>query len=130
MKPITTFDEKNVKDLRADINAALSKVFAEYGITGKFGTMRYSDLELSTKLSITISNTQAATDIANRDRGIAIMYLKSAGLKMGAKLSDGTYGYNITGYNKRKRSYPVVIQREDGKSFCCSVDMAKRQLIK
>lgn len=58
MKTINQFDRSNLKDLRAEISAALTAVAQKHGISLEITNIRFSSNEFSTKLKA-YTNTQS-----------------------------------------------------------------------
>jgi len=111
---ITEFNKVNLKNVREDISAILSKYAKETGIELSIGNIRFTSGTFSAKLDAKIKG--AKTEVDN-----VLAYMMTV-----EKLkANGLDGRVLTKYNTRGKAYPYIYT-QNGKSFKCSPDSAKR----
>jgi len=57
---IVNFDRKNLKEVRAAIDAALVTALADFGLTAKLGNISFLESEFSSKLTVSIGGADDA----------------------------------------------------------------------
>lgn len=117
MKQITDFakvSKAEFNDLRSDIEKALEKVAAGYGVTFKALNASYLGGEATIKLQIVAKGgkTRAAIEFEQ----LAESYgLKASDLNRSFEADGKTF--TVIGLNQRKAKQPIILQGSDGKQY-------------
>lgn len=123
---IQNFDRQNLKQLRADMDAALAAVQAKHGITISLGNMRFSadrvkvSVEANTNVQVSLSNNTTAAPTA----GISTA-LQNAMTRNGVARTTGRKGETLTGYNPNRPKYPFSYQTIRGTRYKASIEQAQ-----
>lgn len=127
---IQNFDRQNLKQLRADMDAALAAVQAKHGITITMGSMRFSADRVTCKVE---ANTMidTATSMSTAGAGMADVTglakpLVAAMLLHGVKNVTGRKGEKLTGYNANRPKYPFSYVTVRGTRYKQSITEARR----
>ena len=109
------FDKTNLKDLRAEMQALLSKYGVDSNLEIEVGNMKFSEAEVEIKVTAKVKGAKTFTDVILESRAAAL------GLKMKNKLGD-----ELVEYNTRAYKMPFVYRNAaDGKLYKCDERMAK-----
>ena len=127
------FNRDNLKELRENLNKVLKDFGDEHGLVLSFNNISYTQSECSTRLTITRrrGNETAEDTIQKNEKKNFVQNAASVGLapedfEKNIRLQNSWF--TITGLNLRCKKNPVLIKREDGKNFKCSVADAKMGL--
>jgi len=110
---ITEFNKTNLKNVREDISAILSKYAKETGIQLSIGNIRFTAGTFSAKLDAKIKGAITPED----ELLTQIMAIKNLSRK-------SLCGKTLVGYNSRAGKYPFIFESA-GKRFKCSEFNAK-----
>ncbi len=116
------FTNKNLDVLRKDLNKALKSVSKKHGIDLSFGSMRYSSLEVRTKLTCNIAETlktKKSLELAEKEdfNNFAALYDLP---------TWGTYFvYKGEKFKSRNTKYPVVATDENNKNYKFTINVVK-----
>ena len=100
----------NIKQLRADVEAALKTIYAKHGVDITVGRISYNADSFRCKIEGIVRGA-SKTPVTPAEKALpsAKFYLGS-GFKEGAVYTDPKLGrVKVTGYNSRARKYPFVI---------------------
>jgi len=125
---IIKFEKATLDLVRNELNEALSKITAKYGLSAaEIGRISYDDMTMTTKLSITAGGN-AGKKVAEQKNETAAFYLKMAGLQLGQKFKAQGKILEIVGYNSRNHKNAIELKDEKGRGFKGSIDMVKRSV--
>ena len=128
MKKLSSFNDKQTLNLmRNELNEALNKIVAKYGLSpSEIGNVRYDNATFKTSIELKI---EGAAGVEERN---AEMMLRLDGLKVGDRIkTPNGLVLVISGYNHRARKSPVnLVGEQDRKTYKAPVDFCKRNLIK
>ena len=123
---IKAFDPQNLKNVRADIDAALVAIKQKYGITIQLGNISYSPDKATSRLTmIAVGDAATATDPRAAALAKAQAEFKRAassfGLKpeqFGAEFKFGRDTYKLAGLKPRSPKRPILgTSVRDGKTY-------------
>jgi hypothetical protein len=115
MTKFTSFDKKNLNDLRTEMNELLQKYGISANLEIEMGKMVFSSSEVEIKVTAKVKGAKTFEDEI-LDRRVA-----SLGLKMKNK-----YGDELVEYKTRNWKMPYVYKcAADGKLYKCDENMAK-----
>tara|TARA_R110001592_G_scaffold77485_1_gene233137 strand:+ start:6325 stop:6720 length:396 start_codon:yes stop_codon:yes gene_type:complete len=119
---IQNFQRQTVKNLRSEIENALAEISSRYGIDVNVGNARFSNTNVDFKLTLNVLGEGGTVITAE---GKAFERVKNSygfgHLSVGDSIKiDGSY-YTVTGFNSRRRSYPISFVDNSGRSFKCSI---------
>lgn len=125
---IETFDQKNLRLLRTEIDNALKSIADKYNIQIKAGNASYSSsgetatfkLELATKKNGNIANKKDEIQ-----RKTFEVYAEMIGLNkedLDKSFSNEGKVYKIIGMNARSQKSPIIIERSDKKLYSMSTE--------
>jgi hypothetical protein len=124
---VTQFDRTNLRQINAEMEAAMKAVAKKYGLEVKLGNTGFSTRNASFKFELmTISDngqavTKEATDFNRYKNAKGIQ----ANLGDTFEFEDGTY--TIVGY-KARSIYPVLAKcNEDNKTYKFPINLVNRQ---
>ena len=106
MTTITNFDRRNLKNLRKDIDAALSNVASKYGIKLEAGSARFSDTNVTFKLEASTISSKGNVETKGAV-ALKTFYPQFVGLKV--TLNNGHRG-TVIEYHSRKHKYPFIVK--------------------
>ncbi len=118
----------NIKQIRADVEAALKTIYAKHGVDVTVGRITYCADNFRCKIEGNVRGASAATP-ANPKTAALSKYAFLLG-----NTFDETKSYNIpslgrikvTGYNTRARQYPFVVKQvSTGKQYKVSTMSVK-----
>lgn len=110
---ITEFNRANLKNVREDISAILSKYAKDNGIAIKIGNISFSAGSFTTKMEAVVLGAETIDETILKQ----IMAIKNL-----SKTSK--CGKTLVGYNSRSGKYPFIFESA-GKKFKCSEFNAK-----
>jgi hypothetical protein len=109
------FDRTNLKALRDEMSALLSKYGIDSNLEIEVGNMKFSDSEVEVKVKAKVKGVKTLTNVILESRVTAL------GLKLKNKLGD-----ELVDYNTRAHKMPFVyINAADGKRYKCDERLAK-----
>lgn len=127
---IESFNRENLKNMRKEINQALTALGDKYGVMFEIGNIRFSDHNFRTQLSVTVSNPNleiqgAKANDFNRYCGIYGLVPSDLG-----KTFKGLTGetYKLVGLKSKSTKYPFVGERADGKKFKFTAEQVRKEL--
>ncbi len=110
MSKITEFDKPTLRDLRADIDAALIAVGAKHGIRLSTGNARFTADSATFKLECSLFNSDG---VAESKEMVALKALYPQLVNKRITFGRGTNGF-IIGYNPRAHQYPFLVKTVKG----------------
>lgn len=115
MTKFSKFDRTSLKNLRAEMQALLSKYGVEANVNFEVGNMKFSESEVEIKVSAKIVGAKTLSNVILETRAKALgLVLKN---KMGDELVD---------YNTRAHKMPFVyVSGRDGKRYKCDETIAR-----
>ncbi len=124
---IQNFDRQNLKQLRADMDAALAAVQAKHGITITMGSMRFSADKVTCKVEANTAVQTSVTDSTTAAQtGLVSNVLKNAMTINGIARTTGNKGETLTGYNANRPKYPFSYVTVRGTRYKQSITEARR----
>jgi hypothetical protein len=135
MTTINSFDKTNLKQLRAEFQAALDAVAAKHGLVAGLGNIRFDankfgvKLEVRTKTPATASvvsntNTVEFEALKNQWRVPGIDVTKTYSLRVRSGIED----VKFVGFVDRRYKFPFSVQTTNGKRYKVSVEQARNIL--
>jgi hypothetical protein len=110
---IKEFNKTNLKTVREDITAILSKYAKENGIELKIGNISFTAGSFTTKMEAKVKGAKT------REDSVLEFMMATKGLVKTSKC-----GKTLVGYNTRGKAYPYIFENA-GKKFKCSEVQAK-----
>jgi hypothetical protein len=123
MKKVTTFNRQNIRQINAEMEAALTAIANKYGVDVKLGNTRFTGDNFTTKVQVAtvgesgITMSKEATDF---DRYKTILGIK---MDLGQEFQRNGKTYKIIGLKPRSKKYPVLAECSDGKTYKLPVDL-------
>ena len=112
MTKFNKFDRKNLKNLRAEMDAVLKKYGTSANLDIALGNMKFSDSEVTIKVEAKIKGAKTMSNVILDSRVAAL------GVKMKNKAGD-----ELVDYNTRAYKMPFVYRSsENGKLYKASED--------
>lgn len=112
---IAKFDKNNLKDLRVEMQALLTKYGVSENLEFTVGNMKFSESEVEIKVTAKIKGAKTFSNVVLETRAASL------GLKLTNKGGD-----ELVDYNTRAHKMPFVYRSAaDGKFYKCSEIMAK-----
>jgi hypothetical protein len=105
---IKQFDKTNLKNVRADLNAILSKYAKDNGIEINIGNISFTAGTFSTKMEAKVIGAKTKED------SMLEFMMGFKGLSRTSKC-----GKTLVGYNTRGKAYPFIYE-DAGKKFKCT----------
>jgi hypothetical protein len=105
---IKQFDKTNLKNVRADLNAILSKYAKDNGIEINIGNISFTAGTFTTKMEAKVKGAKTINDV----------WLDDAMRKFGMAKSSKC-GKTLVGFNPRGKTYPFIFE-DAGKKFKCT----------
>jgi hypothetical protein len=112
MTKFAKFDRKNLTNLRAEMEAVLQKYGVDSNLEFEVGSMRFSDAEVTIKVTAKLKGARTMTDIILQSR------VEALGLVMEKN------GCKLVRYDTKKHKYPFIYEK-DGKLYQTSTEHAK-----
>ena len=97
MSKITKFDRSTLREIRPSLEQALQTVAKEYGIQINIGSMRFSENQFTTRLTVNTTNQPSNTRMP-----------ASGPLKVGDKFKKKNTVYEVIGFNPNSPKYSSV----------------------
>jgi hypothetical protein len=114
-----------VKQLRADIDAALAAVEKKHGVEFDLGRITFTDTDFRGKLTCKSADPNADRKIFERD-ALRVGLKKTA---YGKTFTHVGRDYRVSGVNTRAKKYPVkVVDVASGGNYKMSVEALPRDL--
>lgn len=110
---IKEFNKTNLKNVREDITAILTKYAKENGIEIKIGNISFTAGSFTTKMEAKVKGAKTKED------SVLEFMMVTEGLVKTSKC-----GKTLVGYNTRGKRYPYIFENA-GKRFKCSEVQAK-----
>lgn len=112
MAQINSFDRRNLKVLRVELDAAIAAIGSKYGIAIKTGNARFNSDNVTFKLEASvISNGQV------KNKGvIALERFFPQYVGKLVTLSGGKKG-KVIEYHSRKHKFPFIVETVSGKRY-------------
>lgn len=123
MKKVTTFNRQNIRQINAEMEAALKAIANKYGVEVNLGSTRFTGANFTTKIQIAtvaeggITMSKEATDF-NRYKTIL-----GINMELGNEFERNGNTYTIVGLKPRSRQYPVLAKCSDGKTYKLPVSL-------
>jgi hypothetical protein len=111
MEKLEQFNSTNLRELREELNGALSDLAEQLGIVIEIGNMRFSEHSVSIKLDANIQG-QLKTTETNLERYTDYKVgdvLDMPNTRLSGKIV-------VKGYNPKARKYPLIVSN-NGKSY-------------
>ncbi len=113
---IKSFNKGNLKVLRSEIDSALKEVGEKYGVdlSAGGGSYTYTQHEVTFKLKVSVLDASGES-VQGRDDFILYGMLKGFDEDDFGRTftTDDGKTFKITGWNRRRRKYPVEVTRQD-----------------
>lgn len=129
---ITSFDKVSIKQLRAELQAAIDTVTAKHGLVASLGTIRFDQNKFGTRLQVA-TKTQTAVNpaaTAKNTNTVEFEALKRQRVAIVDITKDyfltGTGRVRFVGYVARRPKYPFVVETVTGKRYKLSALQAQR----
>lgn len=114
---INQFDTNNLRDLRIDIDRALQALTERYGVKFSLGSISYSGVEASGKLTMSVTSTsETGETIDLAVKNICETY----------RINMEKSGFKVVAYKRTARQYPFIIQHPDGRRYKYSQHSARQ----
>ena len=110
---IKEFNKVNLKNVREDISAILSKYAKDNGIEIKIGNISFNAGSFTTKMEAKVIGAKTKED------SVLEFMMATKGLSKTSKC-----GKTLVGYNTRGKAYPFIFENA-GKKYKCSEAQAK-----
>lgn len=114
------FNRRKVREISQKIQEVLSEQCNgwDYELTINGGNFSADKVRLN--LEVRMKNSDGSIVVSDVSHSIADSAASGAGLKLAGHLIGSTWNvkgiiYTVTGYNSKRRSYPVSLKREDGR---------------
>jgi len=121
---INQFTRNEVKNLRDEINSALSSIEEKYGIKIATGNATFSNTECNFKLKL---NTKTSDGTIQTQESRNWDFYKSrtncSHLSVGDRIKIQGADYILTGYNTRARKAPIQFKDRFDNNYKCSINM-------
>ena len=111
---IKQFDKTNLKNVRADLNAILSKYAKDNGIEINIGNISFTAGTFTTKMEAKVKGAKTINDVWLDDAMRKFAFVKTS-----------KCGKTLVGYNPRAGKYPYIFE-DAGKKYKCSEASAMR----
>lgn len=108
-----------IKQMRAEMNQALSKISERYDVAIEIGTIRYSDTGFTAKVEgVVTADPEDLEKVAKAKflREIAGDY-RIREEDFGKKFTENGRQYRIVGFNSRAHRYPVIAENINGVKY-------------
>jgi hypothetical protein len=117
-----------LRALRVEIDAALAEVGKRHGVSLATGNASFTETQATFKLLVLAGEGKTTVDARKEKLAEALAYLKVYYPKLDTTVTymDRGRAYKITGYNGRSRVAPIIITRDDGKTFKIAADTLQR----
>jgi hypothetical protein len=112
MTKFAKFDRKNLTNLRAEMEAVLQKYGVDSNLEFEVGSMRFSDAEVTIKVTAKVKGARTLTDVILQSR------VEALGLVMEKN------GCKLVRYDTKKHKFPFIYEK-GGKLYKTSVEHAK-----
>ncbi len=138
MEKITSFNKQNLKALRPEIQAVLDMIKDEYGVKFEIGNIRFSSDEFTCKLTATTENHKSDTGsniqltwplicgeygLKPEDQGKTFTFVNTNNKHLFGHV------FTVKSINLKKKKFPVVCIREDGKSYNFTSQLVVEKLV-
>ena len=112
-------DRDKIKMIRGEMEKALNDMGAKHGLSFSLGTITFTDTDFSVKVrGIDHDVTTAGSALELDWNKYKARYPELEGIVLGQRFrNDKGDVYRIVGLKPKNRKYPVIAEREDGKSF-------------
>jgi hypothetical protein len=126
MTKIEKFDRATCRIVQDRVDEALTAVAAEFGLTYKRGSGRFSPDSFSAKSEFTVAGGQTQKDTGRANDYEFYAQLNGIEHKLGDKVSVLGKSFIIKGWRAKAPKRPVVVTScEDGKDYVLSVQHLK-----
>jgi len=121
---ITSFDRAAVKNLRDDINAALSAVSSKYGIQLSVGNATFTSNNVTYKVQAAVKASDGMVMTKEASAFNTYGKYQLPGFNLGQTIILQGNEYVISGWKPKSTKSPVLVTR-GGKTYKVSVNMVK-----
>jgi hypothetical protein len=111
---IKKFDKTNLKTVREDLNAILSKYAKENNLEIKLGNISFSAGAFTTKMEAKVIGVKSIQDVWLDDAMRKFAFVKTS-----------KCGKTLVGFNPRAGKYPYIFE-DAGKTYKCSHTSAEK----
>lgn len=115
MTQFSKFDRSNLKALRDEMNALLSKYGVDANLDISVGNMKFSETEVEIKVTAKVKGAKTFTNVLLETRAAAL------GLSLVNKMGDQLVDYNPKAY---KMPF-IYVNAADGKRYKCDERLAR-----
>jgi len=132
MTTINSFDKTNLKQLRAEFQAALDAVAVKHGLVAGLGNIRFDANKFGVKLEVR-TKTPATSSVASNTNTVEFEALKNQWRVPGIDITK-TYSLRVrtgiedvkfVGFVDRRYKFPFSVQTTNGKRYKVSVEQAR-----
>ena len=120
------FTKQELKQFRKDFKTAVENLEKNHNVNIKLGSIRFGDIEFTTKMTCTKMTEQATNTRMERAKDEFRMYAELRGVNpdlFGKSYIKNGITYTIIGINSRARKYPIVLQGSNGRTYKSDWDM-------
>lgn len=135
MTTINSFDKTNLKQLRAEFQAAVDVVAAKHGLVAGLGNIRFDANKFSVRLEVRTKSPSASIASTNANT-LEFEALKKQWRVPGIdttktyrlRVKSGYVSVKFVGFVDRRYKFPFTVQATDGKRYKVSVEQANNIL--
>lgn len=112
------------ESLKADIDKALEKVAAKYGVTARAGNIKYDDTFANIVVTFSVVGEDGVVQtpyVADWKRMCHLYGFEQTDL--GRAFTSQGYTFTIVGLKASSGKYPIVAKRQDGKMMRFTTDV-------
>ena len=114
---------KNLDQIRKDIDEALKAVSEKHGVNFKMGAMRYTDVNFKTTLEATLIDSSGKDAKAEKEWNRAVLtgLVQRDWRNQPFTWEDGKK-FQVVGFDSKKKKNKIVLEEiKTGKRFGCSI---------
>lgn len=119
------FNKQEFKNFRNDVEVALREVAEKYNVDIRAGKINYTEIDFNMKLEVKAREVNGVSYEQAEFNEYCVMF----GFKESDYNKEFTYGnkkYNLIGFKPRSRKYPVLVKKEDGKTYKMTTEIVKQ----
>lgn len=125
----TTFNEGNIKTLRADLEAGIKALGQELGVDIQIGRISYNGNQVKTKMEVSIiGETGKVFDVTVQDFKTYSKFHPGLEGQLGKSFTFQGKTFKISGWKKASRKYPILAKLPNGKTYKFDVENVLRAL--
>ena len=129
-KRITSFNRKNLSEIRTLIDDALTKALKPYGLSGNIGRITFAEHDFRCQVSVACGDT---SDAAKREWDKYCTFFGMKKEDFGRSFTTGKDAYVISGLKPKGRKYPILATatstEREGTTYKFSANRIKELLV-